>query len=100
MVFGLNAASADGSRSAGRNAAYSGGVAAGSTLLNELFDVESKRQLRKACADLTSQAIACQAATRAWEYQANSEAFRASFLAEHHAPTIDAIKALHRRCTE
>jgi hypothetical protein len=100
IVFGFNAADEGGNEAAGRNAAYSGALAAGVTLIDELFDITKRREKRTVCADLTSYEITLTGTVTGWEYRADDPAFQNTFYEDHYKPTLDAIKDLHRKCTD
>lgn len=82
-IFGLQAASEsnnDQTKKDGRNAAYTGAVAAGVTLLADLFQLDSKKTARDACANLDSREFGLVQETYAWEGQANDPTFQQAFL--------------------
>lgn len=83
-VFGLQAAStssADSPKSAGRNAAFAGAVAAAVTALSDLFHLDAKKKARDACATLSGEEFGLIQQTYAWEGQANDPEYQKGFLA-------------------
>jgi hypothetical protein len=97
LVFGLNAASEDGNKAAGRNAALSGAVAAGVTVLEQLFGLEKKRERAAACTDLRVRELDFQSRTRVWEYRHGDAAFRKE-LPKLHKELVDEVQTLFGKC--
>jgi hypothetical protein len=80
-VFGLQASSNSGdkSQSAGRNAAYSGAVAAVFTLVDKIWSTSSDEGEEQACKDVAAQFNKVKDDLRDWRNQAGDAAFRATF---------------------
>lgn len=102
VIFGLQAAntnsSESGAKNNGRNAAYSGAVAAGVTLLGQLFDLDNKKKAAAACKSLDGERFSLEAQTRAWELQAPDPNYRAGFMTGDFKRFNDAVSALSKSC--
>ncbi|MBA3578974.1 MAG: hypothetical protein H0W42_03215 [Gemmatimonadaceae bacterium] len=99
LVFGLNAAAQDGNTQSGRNAAYSGAVAAGVTALEDLFGLEKARNRATGCRNLRISQAELISRTHGWVYQRNDPAFRRRLKGEHEQTMADAT-TLYRTCVE
>jgi hypothetical protein len=99
VVFGLQAADEkDPNAQAGRNAMYSGAVAAGVTALADLLKLDNARARKTRCANLGAKRLEMLNRTRSWMVLANDDAFRAVFINEHHDPLSRELETLSREC--
>lgn len=100
LFFGFNAADPDDPNStAGRNAAYAGGLAAGVTFMEDVFQLDEVKERVVGCRELRIQEAALIGKTDIWKYKRNDEVFRRGLEAEHTALVAD-LTALYRKCVE
>ncbi len=100
MLFGFQASntSSSGAHNSARNAAYSGTLAAGVTLLQQLFNLDAKKKAESACKSLDGKEFELGAQTRAWELQAPDPAYRSGFVAGDFKKFNDEVTSLSEAC--
>lgn len=100
IVFGLNAASNSDNdkKAAGRNAAYSGAVAAAVTMLEQLFNLDEKKARAASCKDVDIRRGDLYSRTRLWEYKHNSLEFRRDTLPVAHDSLFAELRTLTTKC--
>lgn len=99
--FGLDASQGnDNNKPAGRNAAYSGAVAAAVTMLEQGAKLDQKRAQATACRDVDVRANDMAARTRLWEFKRNNPDFRRDTLPAEYTAVLNDIRDLTKKCFE